>query len=259
MKKILVGSILALGISTLQASSLEVGLGNVQFDYSEYLEDGSWFNSEKSEEYEVDGGFIKYEHSLSDLKNEDRKYKQYLEVYYSFHLNKAEHTQPNALGTPTDNELHQGHLRYKAINKVENYELGIFVGLGYRYWDRDMLGSSSLRGYLETYEWPYYEVGLSWKWYDKNFYMGADVSYQKAYQPKMYAHLNGGLDFDLGDTKGYKIDIPLGYKVNESWDIIAHYIYDSWDIEKSNIINGYYEPSSETKNSYAYISLKYKF
>jgi len=270
MKKILIGSILALGISTLQASSLEVGLGNVQFDYSEYLDDGSWFNSEKSEEYELDGGFIKYEHSLSDLKNEDRKYKQYLEVYYSFHLNRAEHTQPNALGTPTDNELHQGHLRYKAINKVENYELGIFVGLGYRYWDRDMLGSSNLRGYLETYEWPYYEAGLSWKWYDGNFYMGIDASFQKAYKPTMIAYTKNistfgrDLDFDLGDTQGYKIDIPLGYKVNENWDVVLHYVYDAWDIEKSNelpIANGSkaWEPFSETRNSYTYISLKYKF
>ena len=260
MKKILVGSILALGISTLQASSLEVGLGSLKFDYNEYKEDGTWLDSETNSKYDLDGGFVKYEHNLGVVKDEDIKYTQYLELYYSFHLNTTDYDGSLQDGTPhqtiTDNYLHQGHLRYKAINKIENYELGMFFGLGYRYWDRDILGSA---GYLETYEWPYYEVGLSWKWYDKNFYMGADISYQKAYQPKMYAHLNGGLDFDLGDTKGYKIDIPLGYKVNESWDIIAHYIYDSWDIEKSNIINGHYEPSSETKNSYAYISLKYKF
>lgn len=265
MKKLLTLSLLTLTTSLLSASSLEVGIGSVKFDYNEYKDDGTWLDSETNENYKVDGGFIKYDFNLGTVKEEDIKYDQKLELYYNFHINTTNYDGSLQDGTPhkskTDNYLHQGHLRYKAINSVENYEIGLFVGLGYKYWDRDLLGSS---GYLETYEWPYYEVGLSWKWYDGKFFMGIDASYQKAYKPTMYAYLDGGLDFDLGETKGHKIDIPIGYEIDEQLDVVVHYIYDIWDIEKSNILKGssgksWIEPSSETKNSYVYISLKYKF
>lgn len=259
MKKVFGILFLTFGVSGLFASSLEVGLGSVKFDYNEYKDDGTWLDSETSS-YNIDGGFIQYDYDLGIFKDDDRKYDQKLELKYSFHLNTTNYDGSLLNGTPykttTDNYLHQGHIRYKASNKIDTNEIGVFVGLGYRYWDRDILGAA---GYLETYEWPYYEAGLSWKWYDGDYFVGIEASYQKAYNPKMYAYLSGGLDFDLGDTKGYKYSIPLGYKINNNWNITLEYTYDEWNIEKSNVVRGFYEPSSETKNRYTYLSLEYKF
>lgn len=260
MKKTLLVGILSLGLNSLYASSLEVGLGSLKFDYNEYKDNGVWLDSEKSSSYKIDGGFVKYEHDLEMIEDDDLQYNQLLEVYYSYHFTTTNYDGSLSNGTPykgfTDNYLSQGHLRYKVLNKVENHQLGLFAGLGYRYWARDILGA---HGYLEEYEWPYYEAGLAWQWQDGDFYLGLEASYQKAYKPKMYAHLNGGLDFDLGETKGYKFKIPLGYKLNENWDISVKYIYDKWTIERSNTVKGYYEPKSFTKNSYTYFSLGYKF
>ena len=166
----------------------------------------------------------------------------------------------------TDNYLHQGHLRYKAINSIENHQIGLFAGLGYRHWDRDLLGNS---GYLETYQLPYYELGLSWKWFDGNFFMGIEASYQKAYKPRMTAYtvnktnIGRDLEFDLGETKGKKFTIPLGYKINDNINVVLTYVYDEWNIQRSNTLatntGTAYEPYSETKNRYTYISLEYKF
>ena len=268
MKKILL--FICLINVNLLSSSLEVGLGGLKFNYNEYTDDGNWFNSEKNSGYELNGGFVKYRHDLGIVREEDITYYQNLEIYYSFHLNTTDYDGSLSNGDPyqgkTDNYLHQGHVRYHAINKIENYELGLFLGLGYRYWDRDLLGQY---GYLETYQWPYYEVGLSWKWFDGNYFMGASASYQKAYKPTMIAYtknktnIGRDLDFDLGDTKGYKIDIPIGYQINNNWDITLHYIYDVWDIQRSNTLatntGTAYEPSSETTNKYTYLSIEYRF
>jgi len=268
MKKLIL--IIFVLFSSVSGSSLEVGLGSIKFNYNEYRDNGTWLDSEKSSTSEIDGAFIKYDYDLGFLIDNDQKYNQKLELYYSFHFTTTNYDGSLQDGTPytglTDNYLHQGHLRYKAINHIENYEIGLFTGLGYRYWDRDLLGNS---GYLETYQFPYYEAGLSWKWYDGNFFMGLEASYQKAYKPTMIAYtknktnIGRDLEFDLGDTKGKKISIPLGYKINNNLKIILKYVYDEWSIEKSNILptntGTAWEPSSETKNSYTYISFEYNF
>jgi len=270
MKKIIALLFVVLSTSYLYASSLEMALGSLKFKYNEYREDGTWFDSETNDKYNINGGYITYEQDLGAYHSGDQTYQQKLELNYSFHLNRTDYDgylqnklTGAIIGTykgSTDNYLHQGHIRYKAINKLGKHDLGIFVGLGYRYWERDILGQY---GFLETYQWPYYEVGMSWRWYDGSFFTGLDASYQKAYKPTMYAHTSGGLDFDLGDTKGYKFDIPLGYKINDTWSIAAHYIYDRWDIGRSNIIKTSTgiarEPDSETENQYAYLALKYTF
>lgn len=269
MKKLLSILFLSFSINPLFGSSLEVALGALKFDYNEYLDNGTWLDSETNDGFELNGGFIRYEHSLGEYKDGDFIYDQSLELQYSFHYNKTDYNgylQNLLTGTLTpysgssNNYLHQTHIRYKAVNTKEENNLGLFIGLGYRYWDRDL-------GYLETYEWPYYEAGLSWKWYDKGFYLGLEASYQKAYKPTMYLHAYGGLDFDLGKTDGYKFHVPLGYIINDTWSIAVHYIYDKWDISRSNTLQGqtsvgvrsFYEPQSETKNQYTYLSVKYIF
>ena len=153
----------------LYADSIDFGLGSLKFDYNEYLDNGSWYNSEVSNNYELDGAFIKYNYDLGKLQEDEFSYNQNIELWYSFHLNKAYHKQPNTVDTKTKNYLHQTHIRYKVENQFDNKSAGIFVGLGYRYWDRDMLGGNGISGYLETYQWPYYEAGLAWKWYDGNY------------------------------------------------------------------------------------------
>ena len=245
---------------SLYGSSLEVGLGSVNFDYNEYGEDGTWLDGEKNSKYELDGGFVKYEYDLGMVKDEDMTYDQILELYYSFPFNTTKYDGLTPYKGKTVNYLHQGHVRYKAINKVENHQVGIFIGLGYRYWNRDILGSD---GYLETYEWPYYETGLSWKWYVGDFFMGIEASYQKAYKPTMIAYTKNnvkiGKDLDLGETKGRKFSIPIGYKINNNLNIIVKYVYDKWNIEKSNILQIATKPSIETKNRYTYVSLEFLF
>ncbi|MEA1955543.1 MAG: hypothetical protein U9N02_03515 [Campylobacterota bacterium] len=75
----------------------------------------------------------------------------------------------------------------------------------------------------------------------------------------MYAYLGSGLDFELGDTSGYYYEIPVKYDINNKYSIEISYKYDYWKISKSNIVNGYYEPNSKTKNKIIKIGMIYKW
>jgi len=267
MKKLILLLFLFFANICLYGNSLEVGLGSIKFNYNEYGTNESWLDSEtnSNSNFGVDGGYITYKYNLGKYNDDGRIYNQKLEFNYSYHQNTTFYNgylQSLTTGTltpyqgKTNNDLYQGDIRYKVVNKVGRNEIGLFTGLGYRYWDRNMQGKY---GYLETYQWAYYEAGISLKWYDSNFFTGIDSSYQKAYKPTMRSYSNGGLNFDLGETKGYKYTIPFGYNINSSWSIALNYTYDEWKIKRSNAVQGFYEPRSITKNRYTYISLSYKF
>lgn len=79
----------------------------------------------------------------------------------------------------------------------------------------------------------------------------------------MEAFLNGGLNFDLGDTSGFYYEIPLIYDINQNYSLELSYKYNYWKINRSNIINrgiyNYSEPDSKTKNQIIKIGLVIKW
>jgi hypothetical protein len=248
-------------LASLNASQLELGYGGLKFDYTETSSNGTWLDSETSGYGDLKGGYIKYVHDLGKIWS----YEQSVEGYYSFHEGFGAydgHLQNSITGsltpyeTTTWHEILQMHLRYKIENNVGESRVGWFLGLGNRAWDRDIQGPFGL---LEEYEWNYGEIGLSGTWYENGFFTGFELSYQEALNPTMKAHINGGLDFDLGKTNGYKVRIPFGYNIDKAWSVSLNYVLDVWEIEQSNVVGGFVEPASETKNSYAYVALSYNF
>ncbi len=159
--------------------------------------------------------------------------------------------------TTTDMKIFTPKLRWMETKKTKNYDVGVFVSLGYRYWERD--NSNDQYGYLEEYKWAYADIGLKALFHDENWHIGLELAYQKAIAPTLYAGVDGGVDFDLGDTSGYNVVVPLQYDINKNLAFEMAYEYDMWKIEKSNVVNGYYEPQSETKNETIKVGLILKW
>ena len=228
-----------LSLVILDANELQFGFGGLKFNYNEYSTNGTWLDSETNGDFDIDGGFIKYNFDLKPLE----KYNQKIELWYRYHEGSTKYDgDVQSLGTKTLtsytgttlNYLIHGHARYKIYTPVKKDEVGLFVGIGHRYWDREIQGRYGL---LERYTWNYGEVGINGLWYDKEFFTGFELSYQKAIEPKMKAYFNGGMKFDLGNVDGYKLKVPFGYEVNKNYKISLVYMQDIWNIEKSNVVN----------------------
>jgi hypothetical protein len=151
-----------------------------------------------------------------------------------------------------------GSYTSETTNKIREIELGCresrgvsygrtsFVfGIGDRLWERELSGFQK-----EDYKWKYGFVGMGFDFnIIKNTALGVHIRYQRAVSPKMEAKGSPiAATFDLGTTDGFRLEAPLAVGVTKNIDLTASYRYDYWKINKSNIINGYYEPDSKTKN-----------
>ena len=105
----------------------------------------------------------------------------------------------------------------------------------------------------------YFNVGLKSMFHDEDWHVGVEFAYQRAVNPTLYADLKGGLNFDLGTTDGYYLEIPLIYDIDDNYSIELSYKYDYWKIRESNVVDGFYEPDSKTKNQILTISLVIEF
>ncbi len=248
----------------LFAKELKVGLGQLKFDYTETSPSGTYLNSEKSEYSDIDGLEIVYNQTLSPINRD--KQSTTLEIslrHFDGPTNYDGFLQSTVTGqilapykTITQNKLTNTKIRFYQTTHQPTYDASIFASFGYREWERDITGPFGL---LENYNWKYYDVGLKFTWYEKRWSIGFEAAYQEAIAPEMTAYINGSIKFDLGDTTGHYYKIPIRYALNESWDIEAAYEYNEWKISKSTVVNGFYEPDSVTKNSFATLGVVYHF
>ena len=150
------------------------------------------------------------------------------------------------------------------INALISLGDPLSIDLGYRFWNR---GKSAYEGdYGEEYYWSYVGLSLNYKFYFCNFIFEPTFSYQYAIDPKLKILLGNNPTLDLGDTRGYKIELPFYYKINNI-DIFGFYRYQYWHINKSNVYLlrvenqsfPIFEPESKTKNQYIGVGLSYKF
>ena len=243
---------LIFGSSVAYADSFKALLTSLSMDYTERDSNGNFLDSEKSDYGDIDGLELAY--SMDFASGHGGADSSSLEFDFAYSRTKSNYDGFLQAGgvivapftTTTDMTIYEPRIRWRETKKTDAYDVSVFTSLGYRYWVRDI--NSAAYGYKEEYSWAYGDVGMRVMFHDNSWHIGLEGAYQKAYAPKLHADLAGGLDFDLGDTSGYNLSVPLVYDVNKNTSIELSYEYDYWDISASNVVNGYFEPDSETKN-----------
>ncbi|NPA11073.1 MAG: hypothetical protein GXO62_02400 [Epsilonproteobacteria bacterium] len=136
--------------------------------------------------------------------------------------------------------------------------------VGYRLWKR---GKSRYEGdYDEDYKWPYIGAKLSFEYKISSFRMIPQFVYQKAINPQLKVYVGNNPDVALGDTDGYKFELPIYYNVR-NYEFFAFYRYQYWHIKESDpsliVIDNQampiFEPESKTKNQYLGVGVNVMF
>ena len=242
-----------LGASSIYASdySISVSADTTKFDYAETDSSGSLLDTEQADFANVSGLTVTIEPRYEGL---------YFSAAYATgntdYVGSLLHSG-NPYGSyksTTLNEISDYNFGYKATASDPHgaWEIPVTLGIGYRRWLRQI-------GYDELYEWGYYNVGIGLHYrMSSTMMIGADASYRKAFNAQMYENLNG-YTYNLNNVYGYKITVPFEVKLSQTLSTFIAYNYEFWNIDKSNTINGFYEPDSETNNETLSFGLKLNF
>jgi len=264
MRKILFLSVVV--SCTLLASSLEVTLSTLKFNYKEYIS-GGVLDSENSSFSDLHGVNIRYIKKIG---------KFILNPNFEYNEGVTHYNGATWGGVPLymiENNVYLYNLniicKYNLLEdkvSTKKYNFYVLSGLGYRFWNRGK--SNYAYDYKEQYKWPYYLLGGETNiQFNSKFTIGLQAYYQEAISPKMKAYLGSGVTYNLGRTSGYRISIPIKYALKKNYGIVLRYTYDYWKINKSNIkyiniLNSTietYEPDSKTNNQYFNIGFYYNF
>lgn len=164
--------------------------------------------------------------------------------------------------TITTNETADYTFGYKATAVLDprgEWEMPVTVGVGYRRWLRQLHGTPGVSGYDELYDWGYFDAGIGLHYnFSPKMSLGVDAAYRQAFNAQMYENFHG-YTFDLKNVHGYKITVPLEIAINPALSTFIAYNYEYWNIGASNVVGGYYEPDSETKNETLSMGLSFRF
>jgi len=262
MKKIL---FFIISGSFLLANTIEFSLNSLKLNYKEYIL-GKVIDSENSSFNELYGINIKFEKQIGKfILNSNLEYNRGKTIYSgsSWEGNHISFKEKNVY-IYNLNFINKYNL-FENNTKTGNGKIYILGGVGYRFWNR---GTSDYDGdYNEQYKWTYYLLGGEIEDQFNSFDIALQAYYQQAFNPKMKAYLGNGVTYNLGKTYGYRISLPIKYKLESNYGIVFTYVYDYWKINKSNTQNvnlnnktiATYEPDSQTKNQYLNIGFYFNY
>lgn len=246
-------------VENSNGTEVRVSINTMSMDYMEYKENGDKFDSEKTDA--LPGFSLGYKTKVSDGLDGDGGY---IDTELSHFYGNTEYIGSYQGGTYGDLTLTtRNRISEAAIGYSENkaFEQGLWfvrVGMGYRYWERELAD-----GHIEEYYWPYgsLSTGLTGSLSaDDN--LGIEIEYHRAFSPQMKSNLYG--TFDLGRTDGYSISIPWVHTITQAWALQLAYTYKTWDIEASNKIHFpdgsiVWEPRSESNFNIFNAALIYRY
>jgi len=260
----LVSLILILLSTTLFAKDKEYQLSlsavGMSMDYSEYLDNGELYNTEKSALNDILGLELKLK---MITKLEDEKYSE-VGVSLMSVEGKTQYTggiigsglgYGSYVGT-TYNSILDMKIVYQHRQILKNnLEFTYGIGFGYREWSRALSSTQ-----IEIYSWfslrP--KVGLLYRY--KDFSVAPSLEYQYGIFPEMSFDMNGrAIILNLGGANISKFTLPLKYKYSRKLNIFIEYQYERQIIDESNIVDGWLEPRSEAYNQYIKFGAEFKF
>ena len=263
MNKLKISLLILVFFTKIYADEIKLGASFLKMNYVETGKSGQFLDSEKSDYTDIDGFSISYRKDIGNLNSDNQLSSLEFSLrqlkgssnYDGFLQNNGVIVAPHK--SITQNKIFESKIRLARTMYSANYDISLFTSLGNREWTRDMSGDKY--GFKEFYDWKYYDVGFKTTFYDGHWELGFELGYQKAINPTMIAYMSKVRKFDLGDVSGHYYKIPLGYNFDKNLKLELEYEYDKWTIGASNIVDGYYEPDSVTKNKIVSLNLSYKF
>lgn len=239
---------------------LDLEYQRTNFDYREFDSVGQILDSEKADDLNGFGIAVKAK-VFNGLMGGNASY---LRVGYEHSSGDTEYvgallsggSYGSYIGT-TDNTINEYSLIYTEEYLSEQYDLWSGLGGGYREWERELSADQ-----LETYKWFYWNIEVGTRFhYNKNLSLGLVYNYKRAINPEMDTDFTGlpDMTFDLGGVKGYTFAMPLIYSVDKDSTVYLEYKREYFEIAKSNIVNGFYEPDSTTENDKITVGIRFKF
>lgn len=240
-----------------EEADYQFGVGLLSFDYTEYRDNGEFLDGETG----LIPGIV--------LKRKQYHQRLYTELVGQLYGNTIKYDGQTQGGIPvkTDSVAVIVDTHFKLGMRLKNIHEP-YLGLGYRYWYRQILNGQDINGaavagLLEEYYWFYGILG-----YTANFAvsekvsLGFDLRYTKMLNAKMDVDFLGFNNYDdsqvnLGNESGARFAIPVKINLNEDALIVTPY-YEIIDIGRSNSVRltsggvpvsaTIYEPRSETRN-----------
>lgn len=241
----------------LFADGVSIKTTSLSFDYLE-TENGTKLDSERNDHGDFTGVEIGY------YKGLDSGYlsKDYFagKIVYSRGLTRYTGSYVGSGGsygdvvTTTKNVLIESSLEYgRSILITPELSLGGQCGILHRAWKRQLPGNT------EDYEWLGWSGGVRANYkINPTLIVSMLYDYQKAIDPNMYAS-STSTNYPLGGVDGHKMTLRSEYQYDRFFVLQFDYVYDYWNIVRSDTINGWYEPDSKTKNNYLKIGIVHKF
>ena len=251
-------------ISPANEDVIDIGVSLLSFDYAEYL-DGQFLDGETGL---LPGFYASYAKDIG--------VQSYIKFAGTYHLGEVDYDgETQGAGIPiqstSDADIVDTYFVYgRRLNNGAKtaFPFGVYGGLGYRYWRRNINPSltpsgNTVAGVLEYYDWFYITAGLKGHIATIN---NMSVNFNIRTTRMMHAEIE--IDYlgfqnrdnnslDLGEKWGLFVGVPIKFK---AWDqnITIEPFYRQWDIGRSNIDpitsagvptgSGVFEPDSETRN-----------
>lgn len=237
---------------------VDVAYQNTFFDYREYDMSGTILDSEKAKDLQGYKMRLKGKYANGIFA---KSTASYIELSYDHSAGETEYVGAYLSGgsygsvvSTTNNTIDKYSFMLMEEYSNSDYSLYVGVGAGHREWERELSRYQS-----ETYKWFFMSAQIGTRVYlNKEFSFGLSVQYNKAINPKMDATTTGYpfMSFDLGGVKGYEIALPIAYRVNKNLELYSQYEREYFKIAYSNVVNGFYEPDSTTKNNKVSVGLR---
>lgn len=235
-------------VSQPAASTAEIGLSLLRFDYAEFNDDGSTLDRELGG---IPGWSFKFSQHYPDWE---------WEGLASYHQGRVDYTGQTQAGVPhntnTDEEVVDVALRMGRWFEG-SYPVMPYAGLGYRRWNRDILSTSSVGGLFESYRWKYAWLGAKIIAYQQGASnLMLDIGWIRPLSPVMFVDFKGAYNISPNlypeSRNGLRLMLTSRSEIRENTALIVEPYYEYWKLGKSpTVVTGgipVCEPASKTKN-----------
>jgi hypothetical protein len=167
---------------------------------------------------------------------------------------------------PVESETDEDIIDWNVLAGREIYRegggaVGLFAGLGYRNWERDIQPTATASGLFETYDWWYGMLGVRGEYrFSSATQFRVDAYLTRTVKPEIEVEFGANFDdvtLPLGEKTGRRITLTLDRRLNNRMRVWVSPWYEFQELGRSptrnltsnGIVTGtVFEPRSETEN-----------
>ncbi|MGI9286115.1 MAG: hypothetical protein ACR2P1_12060 [Pseudomonadales bacterium] len=251
-------------LETSNILQTSIGIGAMDFDYQEF-NDSERLNREQGNLFGLTAAI------------QGHWGKNFVEADVAWFANDVDYDGQTQNGVPVNTTTDQVVVNSAALfgryfQKHNKFQHALVVGLGYRYWQRDINSTRTALGVLETYTWWYGQLG--WRGVYQPTSRSSWLAETKLVRPfAAEIEIDFRNDFDntslgLGEENGLQLNLTYQFKLAKNWRLDVEGFYTAWDIGRSReatlrqngvAIGKVFEPESETRSAGLRVSGWYAF